>query len=140
MTRREAGGVCVKGGVGRMIRCTSWVGMVGAVALVVGCGGGDAPGPDKVGKTKVTGTVPGPMVMGVKFVPIVGGKEAPPTDKDPSGTVMDGKYEAWVPPGKYAVHIMGADASGPKVMEVDIKGDEQTVNITKLPTGEQEEE
>ena len=139
MTRREAGGGRARERAGRMVRYVSWVGVVGAATLLVGCGGGGTGGPDKVDKTKVTGTVPGPMAMGVQFVPIVDGKEAP-TGKDPSGTVMDGKYEVWVAPGKYAVHILGADATGPKVMDVEIKTGEQTVNITKIPAGEDQEE
>ena len=103
--------------------------------LTAGCGGdgdGEGAGRDTAGKTQVTGSVAVREIMGVTFVPVVGGK-ADTSKAEPVG-VVDGKYETWVAPGKYQLCVMDHEGKpGAKIKDVDVGATKMTVDVTEMP-------
>lgn len=117
-------------------RAVGLVGVVCTVWLWAGCGGGQ---PEfERGKTKITGTFSVQGYMGVAFVPIVDGKPDPDPKNRRLWGVSDGRYEAWMPPGKYDVHVAGPEGNGPKVTEVEVGAEPMTLNIDTPPEQDNE--
>ena len=107
-----------------------------AAGVVLGCGGGASEGmTDVPGKTRVTGTIGDVRIMAVVFVPIVDGK--PDESKRETGAAMDGKYFAWVDPGKYEARAVDANGmesgKGPKVKEIDVGTEPVTLDVLEMP-------
>ena len=114
-----------------------WVSMLSiAVAtawVTSGCGdGGYESGIDKTGKTHVSGEVKASGVMAIALVPIVDGKPDESKGRE-GGTVLEGKYNAWVPPGKYQLQAIGAGGKGRKVTDLNVGTEPITFDVTELP-------
>ena len=77
----------------------------------------------------MTGTVAIQHIMGVTFVPVVGGK-ADAARAEPV-SITNGKYDTWVAPGKYELWDMDANRRpGKKLRDVTVGTTAMTVDVT----------